>query len=263
MDENAQGANVNGTLVEDGWEVYGFDDQKIGKIAEAHPDYLVVEKGWLFKTDLYIPMSAVSSTDAENGAVYVDAYKDQIETMGWDQPPVASTGTYDAGERTGTRDTVQLREEELAARKRQTEAGEVSIGKRVVSEQETMDVPVTHEEVEIERRPVGNRPAEGDIEEDSETVRVPLMREEVDVEKRPVVTEELELHKRPVTENRRVEETVRREEPVVEGADVRTTGGMPGTAGTTGAGASKPGTGEAVHEHRFVDGKCADCGWTP
>ena len=54
--------------------------------------------------------------------------------------------------------------------------------KAVVTEQRQVDVPVTREEVVLERHPV------------------PIMEEEVRVEKRPVVKEEVTLGKRKVTE---------------------------------------------------------------
>src|SRR6185437_1216057 len=54
--------------------------------------------------------------------------------------------------------TVQLREEELQARKTSVETGQVTLGKDVVEEKRTLEVPVTREEVYVERRPV-DRPA--------------------------------------------------------------------------------------------------------
>ena len=119
--------------------------------------------------------------------------------------------------------TVRLREEELHARKQTVEAGEVEIRKEVVSEQKTIEVPVTREEVLIERRPVRGRPAAGPVGE-GEAIRVPIREEQVTVEKRPVVTEEIEVGKRTVQETRRATDTVRREEAVVdhdEDVDVR------------------------------------------
>ena len=109
-----------------------------------------------------------------------------------------------------TQRTVQLREEELRARTEGRQAGAVQIGKEVVSEEKTIDVPVTREEVEIERRPVDRRPSDAPIGE-RETIEVPVYEEEVTVEKRPVVYEEVEVGKRQVQETERVSETVRRE----------------------------------------------------
>jgi uncharacterized protein (TIGR02271 family) len=107
--------------------------------------------------------------------------------------------------------TLELREEELRARKEMVEAGEVGLHKEVVSEQKTMDVPVTREEAYVERRPVDRQPADRPIGE-GETIKVPLREERVEVEKRPVVYEEVEVGKRPVQETRQVSDTVRREE---------------------------------------------------
>jgi uncharacterized protein (TIGR02271 family) len=112
---------------------------------------------------------------------------------------------------------VRLREEELRAQKQPVETGEVRLRKDVVTEQKSIDVPVTHEEVYIERRPGSGQPAEQPIGE-GETIRVPVREEQVTVEKQPVVREEVELGKRPVQETKQVSDTVRREEAHLERA---------------------------------------------
>ena len=97
------------------------------------------------------------------------------------------------------------------------------IGKEVVEEQQTINVPVTHEEAFIERRPGDRRPDDHRIEDSAgETIRVPLSEERVNVEKVPVATEEVRIGKREVTEQRQVTDTVRREEARIENeGDVR------------------------------------------
>lgn len=112
--------------------------------------------------------------------------------------------------------TVQLREEELQARKQTVQTGEVSIGKEVVSEQRTLEVPVTREEVFVERRAVEHRPADRPIDDRGQTIEVPVREEEVSVEKRPVVYEEVELGKQQVQRTEQVSGTVRREEARIE-----------------------------------------------
>lgn len=107
--------------------------------------------------------------------------------------------------------TVQLREEELAARKQAVEAGRVSLGTEVVEEQRTLEVPVTHEEVTIERHAVDRRPSDEPISASSEALSVPLHEEQVAVDKQAVVYEEVNLDKRAVQETERVSETVRKE----------------------------------------------------
>ena len=134
-----------------------------------------------------------------------------------------TVGGVSAREESGR--TVELREEELQARTRPVEAGEVRIGKEVVTEQRTMEVPVTREEVEIERRPVDRQPSDRPIGE-GETISVPVREEQVTVEKRPVVTEEIRVGKQEVQDTEQVSGTVRREEARIEReGDVTTEGG--------------------------------------
>jgi stress response protein YsnF len=67
----------------------------------------------------------------------------------------------------------------------------------------------------IERHAVSGTQAAGDVDFDSradEVIRVPVMEEQVTVQKRPVVTEEVSLGKRQVTETQHVTDTVRHEE---------------------------------------------------
>ena len=128
----------------------------------------------------------------------------------------AARGTTDRAHVGDREETTQLREERLRAEKETAQAGEVRVGKEVVTEQRSVDVPVTHEEVYVERRPVtGNRPAGGEIREGQE-IRVPVREEEAHLEKQTVVTEEVNVGKRPVTEQEHLTGTVRREEARVE-----------------------------------------------
>jgi uncharacterized protein (TIGR02271 family) len=91
----------------------------------------------------------------------------------------------------------------------------------VVTEEKTIEVPVSHEEVVIERHPVSGRKASGEITE-GEEIRIPLTAEEVRAEKTPVVKEEITVGKRQVQDTEKVRDTVRREEArVEETGDVR------------------------------------------
>jgi uncharacterized protein (TIGR02271 family) len=112
---------------------------------------------------------------------------------------------------------MKLREEELRVRKQPVETGEVRLHKDVVTEQKSMDVPVMHEEVYIERRPGSGQPSDQPIGQE-ETYRIPIYEEQVTVEKQPVEREEVSFGKRPVQETQRVTETTQREEPRIEHA---------------------------------------------
>lgn len=112
---------------------------------------------------------------------------------------------------------IPLREEQLRAEKQRVQAGEVELHKDVIAEQQSIDVPVMHEEVYIERRPV----TEGRVEDQTpigqdETIRIPLSAEQVNVSKETKVTGEVSVEKRAVEETQRVSDTVKHEEIHVE-----------------------------------------------
>src|ERR687892_962310 len=110
---------------------------------------------------------------------------------------------------------VQRIEEELRAGTREREAGAMRVRKRVRTDREQISVPTRHEEVSVERVPVEGREAsEAEIGEDE--VTMPVTEEEVVVEKRPVVKEEIRVRKEAVQDEEVVEEDVRKEEVDVD-----------------------------------------------
>ncbi|MEC1635284.1 YsnF/AvaK domain-containing protein [Bacillus mojavensis] len=109
--------------------------------------------------------------------------------------------------------TMPLREEQLKVDKEDIQTGEVEIGKEVKTEQRDIDVPVRHDEIYVERRPVDENTADASPVNDSETVRVPIVEEKLEVTKKPVVTDEVVIGKRTVEENEHISETVKKEEP--------------------------------------------------
>ncbi|HEY6406003.1 MAG TPA: YsnF/AvaK domain-containing protein [Ktedonobacteraceae bacterium] len=111
---------------------------------------------------------------------------------------------------------MKLREERLQASKEQVQVGEVELRKEVVTEQQSIDVPVTHEEVYIERRPGSGQVSNLPIGKDGETISVPLRAEQVNVTKQAVETGEVTLGRRQVQETQRVSDTVRHDEARLE-----------------------------------------------
>jgi len=112
--------------------------------------------------------------------------------------------------------TMELREEELHARKQPVRTGEVRVRKDVVTETQTLDVPVTREEVVIERHPVGHKTSPNADIRPGEEVRIPVMEEQVRVAKDTVLKEEVNVGKRKVSGTKRVSGTVRKEKARVE-----------------------------------------------
>lgn len=112
---------------------------------------------------------------------------------------------------------LKLREEQLSVNKQQAQTGEVQLGKNVVSEQKTVNVPVTHEEAYLERRPATDAMTNNTTPiGEGETIRVPMSEEKVNVSKDNVVTGEVSLDKRAVQGTQKVTDTVKREEAHVE-----------------------------------------------
>src|SRR3712207_3727002 len=109
---------------------------------------------------------------------------------------------------------VQRTEEELRAGTREREAGSVRVRKRVRTDRERMEVPTRREEVTVECVPVEGEATEAEIGDDE--VSIPVTEEEVVVEKRPVAKEEVRIRKEVVEDTEVVEEDVRREEVEID-----------------------------------------------
>jgi uncharacterized protein (TIGR02271 family) len=101
--------------------------------------------------------------------------------------------------------------EELRIGKRVEQKGQVRVSKHVESDRVRQNVPVQREEVVVDRRPV-DRTAGSARDLRNDEISIPVTEEEVMVEKRPVVKEEVVIGKQPVTTQRTVEADVRREE---------------------------------------------------
>ena len=234
-----------------GADVFGADGEKVGTVAAVYPGYIVVEKGFFFPTDYYVPMSAVSSADSNQ--VYLNVAKDVALQQGWDAQPVdLETASYDTTTITDTMDVgtgygtgtaqaasdeeirIPVMEEELTATVRAQEAGAVRVEKDVVTEERTLEVPVTEERVRVERRVVDRPVSAEDATAFEETViDVPLTTETVEVQKQARVAEEVVLRKEAVQRTEQVTDTVRKEEvfidedaSTIEGGETRSSGAI-------------------------------------
>ncbi|MED4455120.1 YsnF/AvaK domain-containing protein [Metabacillus fastidiosus] len=105
---------------------------------------------------------------------------------------------------------LDLREEELDINKYSVETGNVTLHKNIVEEEQSVDVPVSHDQVVIEQRAVDRRPADEPITAE-ETVHIPVTAEKIDVDKHTVVTGEVSVQKRPVQETEQVRDVIHKE----------------------------------------------------
>ena len=107
---------------------------------------------------------------------------------------------------------IQLLGEMLRVHKDRVHRGSVTLKKNVVTEHQQVEVPVTREEVVIERHPVSGQQARTGSFEPGKEVTVNLEEERLRVEKQPVVREEVNVGKRQVQRTQRVGGDVKHEE---------------------------------------------------
>jgi uncharacterized protein (TIGR02271 family) len=81
---------------------------------------------------------------------------------------------------------------------------------------QSIEVPVTREELILERVPVSGQPVASNATFASEEIRIPLSEERASVEKQAVVREEVRVGKKAVTDVESFDEQVRSEELKVD-----------------------------------------------
>jgi len=124
-------------------------------------------------------------------------------------------------DRTADDGSVVRREEQLNVGTERVETGRVRLRKHVVTETETVAVPVERQEVHVTREPVAEGETGGRIGEDEE-VSVTLHEERPVVEKETVAKERIGLDKETVRDTEQVSAEVRKEQVEVErDGDVR------------------------------------------
>lgn len=121
-----------------------------------------------------------------------------------------------------TDDAMTRSEEQLHVGTEQRESGRARLRKHIVSENVSKTVPVSHEEVTLEREPItdanrGDAVAGGDLSE--ETHEVTLTEQRATSSKETVPVERVRLGTETVTEDHEVNETVRKEQIETEGTE--------------------------------------------
>ena len=246
MISNDQIAQITGTTV------HSVDGEKIGKAGQVYlddstgqPSWVTVNTGMFGTSESFIPLKdATIDGDTLTVPYAKDKVKDapRVAVDGHLEPSeedslysyydMAGTGQVDTGRTAGfeqdapgtvghdtsgpTTDRARTRsEEQLNVDKEKVETGRARLRKHVVTEQQTVTVPVTREEVRLEREPItdANRDAANDgpaiSEEEHEVV---LTEERVVVSKETVPVERVRLDKETVTEQKTVTEDVRKEQ---------------------------------------------------
>ncbi len=196
---------MTGQQFYEGATVNDLAGDKVGTLHAYDPQggYITVQKGFLFHKDLYIPVSAVQSTDAD-GNVQLSLHKDDLADSRYDNAPAAPAGgmaredsyaqTATVAEtttttraqatpapapaptpaprqapsttQTRTDDTINVPvfEEQLVVGKQRQETGRVHLHKEVVTEQESIPVTLRHEEVTVERGAFTGQASQADLQ---------------------------------------------------------------------------------------------------
>ena len=166
---------------------------------------------------------------------------DADATTGYDAGRATDTDTTVGHDTSGpnTDDAMTRSEERLHVGTERVETGRARLRKYIVTENETVTVPVSREVVRLEREPI----TEGNVgdalngpdlsEEDHEVV---LTEERPVVQKETVPVERVRLDTETVTDNQQVTEEVRKEEVELDDGTTRTDG-TTGTTGTSRTGA--------------------------
>ena len=244
-----------------GTNVYSQDGAKIGDVSEVGDDYLLVQKGWLFVTDRYVPMSAIERSDADG--IYLNVTESRLDSMDWSAPPAAGTSRTAATTGSGyaatdvadetiyakppthtaatpaaattTADSTMLDqagevkipvvEEELRVGKREVEGGGVQVTTRIDEVPVNEQVTLHEETVNVQRQPVDRPVTDADRSAfQSGTFEVRERSEEAVVDKQARIVEEVHIKKDASERTETVQDTVRRTDVDVEqlAGDTRT-----------------------------------------
>jgi uncharacterized protein (TIGR02271 family) len=230
---------------------------KIGKVGQIYlndstnePEWLTVSTGLFGTRESFVPLRGA---DYGGGDVVVPVGKDvvkdapNVDNDGHLEPAeeeslyryyadyvgTGSAGVTGTGETTGyadatghdtsgpnTDDAMTRSEERLHVGTEQVETGRARLRKYVVTENVTQTVPVSHEEVRLEREPITDANVDQALDGPAiseEEHEVTLRAERPVIEKETVPVERVRLGKETVTDQHQVEETVRKEEIDLDG----------------------------------------------
>lgn len=207
-----------------GMVVHSSDGEKLGKVVALQTDSFIVEKGFFFPVDYTCRLADITEVRGE-GDVILRLSKSEL-TRGFAAEQREGSGevrgTTGGREGASARDvSIPVSEEQLQVEKRKRKTGEVRVSKNVVTEEKNVTVPVTREEVRVERVPSGRAASESDARFAKENISVPVTEEEVVVRKRPVVREEVRIRTEAHQEERPVSASVRREEVDIDRGEGR------------------------------------------
>ena len=136
-------------------EARGKNDEDLGEVQEIGDEYVLTQKGMVSKEKFYIPKYLVEGYDGDK--LYFRVTEDEAKNSFVRNSAPASDeySKYKASDAPPDVETrIPVIEERLNVQKRES-TREATITKEPVTEKKTIEVPVMHEEVTIERKPAG------------------------------------------------------------------------------------------------------------
>lgn len=229
--------------------VIGSDGDDIGKVGQVfldnetgEPSWVTVKTGWFGAKESFVPLDNASvngdtvtvpyDKDMIKGAPNFDAdapLSEQDEQDLYTYYGVTGTAGYDASY-AGTPQTavdvdttratapaaageyLTRSEEQLRVGTEKVQTGKARLRKFVVTEQQTVTVPVSREEVQVVREPLAPGDSIGGATIGEDVIEVDLTEDRVVVNKDVVGVEKVRLGTETVTEQREVTEAVRKEQ---------------------------------------------------
>jgi uncharacterized protein (TIGR02271 family) len=198
-------------------EARGINDEDLGEVKEVGDTYVLVQKGLINKEKFYVPQNEVESYDGN--ILRFKLSEEEIKSRySGDSPPALNTDIekdYEEKKEKSESTRVPLVEERLDISKRDVTYKEATLTKEPVTETKTIEVPLTHEELIVERRSASESTTSiSDLKPpvtSKQEIKIPLKKEEVEVKKEPYVKEEIVLKKRRITETKTITEEVKSE----------------------------------------------------
>jgi uncharacterized protein (TIGR02271 family) len=214
----------------------GINDENLGEVREVTQDYVLVEKGALNKEKLYIPRDLAIGYD-NNTLIFNITAEEAKKKFLRDSPPVFSQSQFMGEDATITDDLViiPVMAERLDVSKN-AYSQEAKIIKESITDTNTAEVTLVHDELCIETRPISEKEEQAstakeyqtntsslqsDIptEEQEQEIATLFLRVEVpEVSKHPYLKEEIIVKKKSITETKKISDQVRSEKVYVEGA---------------------------------------------
>ncbi|NKQ53473.1 PRC and DUF2382 domain-containing protein [Amycolatopsis sp. K13G38] len=217
--------------------------KKIGKVGTVYladdtrrPEWVTVQTGMFGHKESFVPLRGAH---LESDGLHVDVTKERVSDAPriendrhlsekesaelyrfYDMPMPRATGEDRAqghdqrakgdGRRRDDERSMTRSEEQMKVGTERVESGKVKLRKYTVTENEQVTVPVTHEEVRVEREPIRDGDRRGAAIGDDEQ-EVTLHSERPKVEKETVPRERVRLTTEDVTEEQTVSDEVRKE----------------------------------------------------